>query len=865
MDFLKTGAEIDERPTDTSSTVARRFWGLLIVVLVLAVAASAVAVRQSATPYLAEKQRQAITEQALKVARNVDAILARHKLFLSFVSGNEQVVSTALGYVPTNEFVLDYFENLRWPEGASWLRLYDAFGDLLASYETAPTERIPFENRVLSEFARAFDEQGAAAGTRALLWDDGGTLRIVLAEPVFNGNFIEGVLIAGFNLDAAAVLTRTDVAEATYLIEATNLEDAMAIAPTGAVVVQLPTLDLAVVQVPDLASVAEAGRVLLQTTVSAIAVVLVAAFALFAWLGRAAIVEPHRRLERQKRELSELAAISERADDAILVTDLDGRGVWANPAFERLSGYSIKDIEGAVCPSILYGDSTDPVTAKDVEAALARQQSIKTEIAFTSKSSCEFWVSLSLSPLSLDDGKVYGFSMISHDITEARRQREVILQTSREIEHQALHDPLTGLPNRRALDVALKERGGDAEGATTIVRIDLDHFKYVNDTMGHEAGDFLLCAVANILRRETTEDDLPVRVGGDEFLILLAPGKTSQDGQTLAQRILEYIREPKAYEDKTLRVGSSFGVASTDDGLAELDALIIGADAALYEAKNLGRNTVRLYSPELHRAVLDRRTLAREIRRGIAQEEFEPYFQPQIDAVTRQIVGVETLARWHSPDLGLVFPNTFMPVARQLSVIEDIDAIIFSKAIDQIVSLHERGVNIPKVSFNVTAERIQNQTSFDVVRANLGRGPKISFEILESVLVEDQTDLFAFSLDRLRDSGVMIEVDDFGSGHASVIGLMQLLPDAMKIDQRLIMPITWDKTTRGMLKQIFGMAELLGLQVTAEGVETMEHADILEELGCNTLQGHAFARAMPIDDLLEFARKNAGGRNALSA
>jgi EAL domain-containing protein (putative c-di-GMP-specific phosphodiesterase class I) len=252
---------------------------------------------------------------------------------------------------------------------------------------------------------------------------------------------------------------------------------------------------------------------------------------------------------------------------------------------------------------------------------------------------------------------------------------------------------------------------------------------------------------------------------------------------------------------------------------------------------------------------LDRRELAREIRLAIVNKEFEPYFQPQFDARDFSIVGVETLVRWESPKFGILTPNTFLPIAQQLSAVDEIDEMILEKGIKKISSLRDHDILIPKVSFNVTAERIQNQKLFTNLERLSKLGLKISFEVLESVLVEEQTDIFNHCLDRLREIGISIEIDDFGSGHASIVGLMHLRPDVMKIDQRLVMPITDSETTKGMLEQIVGMAQLMGLRVTAEGVETMEHARILSDLGCHTLQGYAFSKAIPIDELRRFVEE----------
>ncbi|MEP6064670.1 MAG: EAL domain-containing protein [Paracoccaceae bacterium] len=838
--------------SNNSKVVSRRFWTLLGLVLFLAVSSSALAIRFTANSFLADYQAKIIVDQAEIDARNLESILARHRLLLSIIGNTTDVVNVIMGYVDNTDVVSDKLEKMHRPDSLSWVTLFDALGEEMVHFNAQPAEQNIFAASEIAGLVDKLIDQTNPDSKQVLLRTIGKKIYIVLAEPILNAGWIEGYIVATFSLDMSVVFPANEVAQSTYVTRVGAAESVFRKVSDSAERVELATGDLAIILEPDFASVEGAGAQLLRKTVGAIAGVLTLAFALFAALGRAALVEPHRKLEAQKKSLAELAAAAELANDAIIMADIQGRVVWGNPAFQSLSGYNLDEIIGRTPGSILTGEKTDLETVSAIENAYKTGSPIKTEILNYSKKGDEYWIAVSISPLQNEEGELYGFVSISHEVTEARRQREEILAAKKETERQALHDPLTGLPNRRALDLALKEKGRAGENDAALVRIDLDHFKYVNDTLGHEAGDFVLCEVAKILRDETKGDDLPVRVGGDEFVILLGESTCAQAGESLAQRMLERIRIPKIYGNKTVRGGASFGVASTCEGLLPLEDLTIGADAALYEAKDLGRNKVRIYTPELHKSVLDRRKLARAIRRGIANEEFVPHFQPQFDAHTFEIVGVETLMRWAAPDLGLLYPDTFLPVARQLSCLDDIDAVVFQKALREIELLNAEGTLIPKVSFNITAERIQNPDFLDNLPKMQENSPRISFEILESVLVEEQSDLFNFSLDRLRDIGFTIEIDDFGSGHASIVGLMHLCPDVMKIDQRLIMPIVECETTRNLLKQIVGMAELMGLRVTAEGVETFQHAEILAEMGCHTLQGYAFAKAMPAHELKDF-------------
>lgn len=831
-----------------AQVVARRFWTLLLVILAFAVVASALAVRYTATPFLERQQREVIDGQAYKTARNVETILERHRLLVSLVGNTPDVVNVVMGYADNADEVIGYLEGIQRPDSLSWVTVYDVFGRNLIDFVVRKNETQTLSDEALKDLVEGWVSESSDASKRIAFKSDGNSIHVALAEPILNRGFVEGVIVAGFTLSADEVLLKNNLSQVVQILdpqEAQNL-------PSDTAVVPLNSINLSIALVPNLSEVAAAGRKLIVRSAIAVAIVLIGAFAIFAALGRAALVEPHKKLEQQKQSLTELAAIAEGANDAIVVTDARGLVTWINPAFEKLSGYTIAEIRNRKPGPLLQGQDTEQAAVDEIRNSIKHKSGTKTEILNYTKCGKPYWISISITSLEDESGKTYGFVAVSSDVTEAREQREAILAANRAIEHQALHDPLTLLPNRRALDLALEARSGTADANATIVRVDLDHFKYINDTMGHAAGDFVLCEVARVLREETKASDLPVRTGGDEFVILLAPELSSLEGQAVAERMLGRIKQPKDFGDKTIRVGASFGVASTRDGLLPLEQLLVGADAALYEAKDLGRNKVRMYTPELHGAVLDRRELAREIRLAIANEEFVPFFQAQFCAKTHEIVGVETLVRWRSPKLGLLFPDVFLPVAQQLSAVDEIDELILHKSMEQISSLEKSGICIPKVSFNVTAERIQNPRLPALVEAISSFGPKISFEILESVLVEEQSDFFNHSLDRLRETGISIEIDDFGSGHASIVGLMHLRPDVMKIDQRLIMPITESDMTRGLLEQIIGMAELMGLRVTAEGVETMEHARILAELGCDTLQGYAFCKAIPIEELEKF-------------
>ncbi|WP_108386476.1 putative bifunctional diguanylate cyclase/phosphodiesterase [Yoonia sediminilitoris] len=581
---------------------------------------------------------------------------------------------------------------------------------------------------------------------------------------------------------------------------------------------------------------------------------------IFLFLARQTILSL-RAQNRTKAVLIEKAAVAESVNDSIAVTGPDGVITWVNPAFERLTGSTLDEVVGKTPIELLGSDQMNPKDFDDLKEAIAARRTIRRDIPSQNKSGDDYWIRMSISPYFGIAGEYRGYISVSTDISNLVKQQQELESTKNEVEHQALHDPLTGLPNRRALDQELHRRGTDKKDSgagATLVRIDLDQFKYVNDTLGHAAGDFVLVDVAKTLSKLSRAQDLPARIGGDEFVVLLAPGTSLQEGEEFALRALRHIQEPIDYLGKQLRVGASFGVASTLDGLLDDSTLNVGADAALYEAKESGRNQVQLYSPLLHENLQTRRSMPEGLKEALEQDDFEPHYQIQVDAQTHEVVGVEMLGRWHSPRQGVVMPDKFLPVAQRLAIVDNIDVALFKRAMRELEQLLDEGFGLHRASFNVTAARIEDVKTAQTVVENRPPGLKVAFEILESVLIEDQGDHFRFGLDALREAGVAIEIDDFGSGHASIVGLMQLRPDAMKIDRRLISSVVDDAICREVVQSIMNIAHATQLTVVAEGVETMEHADLLRDMGCHTLQGYAFSKPVPLDGLRDLLSRRAG-------
>ncbi|TCP39227.1 EAL domain-containing protein [Rhodovulum marinum] len=472
------------------------------------------------------------------------------------------------------------------------------------------------------------------------------------------------------------------------------------------------------------------------------------------------------------------------------------------------------------------------------------------------------WLNATATPREGADGAVIWTGAL-RDVTadaereaELRRAHRLAEEMRAENEHQALHDALTGLPNRRCYDRMLGRRREAARtgGPTvcTLIRVDIDHFKYVNDTLGHEAGDQVLKHLADVLRESLRAGDVAARIGGDEFSVLLAPGLGRNAAEELVERIRTRLAKPMLYNGRQCRFGVSFGIAEIGD-ITELgEELQLFADAALYRAKAGGRNRIEFFTPELHHGILEDRRIAAELQEALERDQFVPFFQPQVSAADGSLVGVETLLRWNHPEKGLLAPDAFMRVAEQLRIVPEIDRLMMEKSRTALARWRSRGVRVPKISFNVSSGRMHDPDVVSLAREMVAEQTNVTFELLESILVEEESDAFRFHLDMIREAGIDIEIDDFGSGHASIIGLMEIAPSALKIDRRIVAPVAHDDRSCNLLLAIVEIAETLCISTIAEGVETEEQADIIRKSGCDTMQGYLFARPLSEEDFLRY-------------
>lgn len=450
------------------------------------------------------------------------------------------------------------------------------------------------------------------------------------------------------------------------------------------------------------------------------------------------------------------------------------------------------------------------------------------------------------------------------NITEAVRQRRALQKyatrlenANQEITQKALHDQLTGLGNRRFLSEKFEElsRKRRTEGGElAALHIDLDRFKQINDTIGHAAGDHVLVDVANRIRANLRPEDVVARIGGDEFIILLWLPNENNRPEELAQSLLADLFQPSEFEGRKCRFGASIGISRTP--FADEADLLTNSDVALYKAKRAGRGQVAVFNQSDIEEMRDTKILADDIMRALEDREFLPHYQPQIDATSGRVVGIEALARWRHPGKGILPPDSFLSVASDLNVVADIDQMIFETAIQECEQAFKKICVLPSLSFNVSAKRIQFEEIEKIRHMANAYSGEVAFELLETIFLEEENNAFLMQLDLLREMGIKLEVDDFGSGRASIVALQKIAPDRLKIDRRLIMPIEEGNSAARLVKSIIEIGNALDIEVIAEGVETSEQVRILADLGADRLQGYYFSKPLALRDLCDYLRRN---------
>jgi diguanylate cyclase (GGDEF)-like protein/PAS domain S-box-containing protein len=464
------------------------------------------------------------------------------------------------------------------------------------------------------------------------------------------------------------------------------------------------------------------------------------------------------------------------------------------------------------------------------------------------------WFSINGQPLFDDSGAFIGYRGTGSDITTRKL-------TEQRVYHVAQHDVLTGLPNRSLLQDRLDQAVAYATRSrfpVWVMMIDLDRFKYVNDSMGHKAGDVLLVTVAARLRSSLRDSDTVARLSGDEFVIILSEHAGEPLTRDIVQRVMEAVARPVMLGAKEFMVTCSIGVAVYPSEGTEADNLIEHADIAMYSAKKQGRNNFQFYTPAMNEESLERVRIESALRNALERDELVLYYQPQVDLASGQVVGMEALVRWNHPELGMVPPGRFISVAEETGLIVPIGAWVMRTACAQNKAWQEAGLGRLRVAVNLSARQFGDpelMAGIEAVLKDTGLAPDcLEIELTESLFMSEVTPAVDL-LHRMKALGVSLSIDDFGTGYSSLSYLSRFPIDVLKIDRSFVADILDDANDAAIVTSIIALAHNLKLSVIAEGVETLEQLDYLRSQGCDEMQGYYFSRPLPAPEFEQLLRE----------
>ncbi|GEM_PF-635496 len=562
-------------------------------------------------------------------------------------------------------------------------------------------------------------------------------------------------------------------------------------------------------------------------------------------------VTERKRTEVERDKLSR--AIGQTAD-AVMITDHDGLIEYVNPAFEATTGFSLDEVIGKK-PNILKSGAQGPDFYRNLWKTILGGNSFSEVFVNRRKDGSVYYEEKTITPLKDASGQITHFVATGRDITE-RMQSQV------QLEYMAHHDALTELPNRTLFLDRLKQALARArwhKRLAAVLFIDIDRFKNINDTLGHEVGDKLLQELSRRLKPCLRDGDTVARFGGDEFVILLDDLAAATDVRNLASKILDQLRPPFQTGESILHVTASIGISMFPADGEDSGSLLRHADIAMYRAKDMGRNNYQFYSAEMSARAFERLTLENNLRRALERREFLLYYQPQVNIQTGEVVGVEALLRWQHPEFGMVSPVEFVPLLEDTGLILPVGRWVLQEACRQLSEWHGQGWTNLRMAINLSSRQFSDETLLAAIENELSRHnlrpDLIELEITESTILQHHGEAI-HTLESLRRLGARIALDDFGTGYSSLSHVQNFEIDTLKIDRSFVMDIPSDKADAAIAEAIVALGKGLGLNLIAEGVETEVQRDFLQALGCHVMQGYLFSRPQPAAEIPEFLSRH---------
>ncbi|WP_162558505.1 EAL domain-containing protein [Saliniradius amylolyticus] len=552
----------------------------------------------------------------------------------------------------------------------------------------------------------------------------------------------------------------------------------------------------------------------------------------------------------QEQKLKLDAKVFDNSQEAIMITDADQCILAINPAFCRITGYHEEEAIGAT-PTLLNSGRHGPEFYREMYQSLDTYGHWRGEIWNRRKDGTVYPELLSISSVLANDGQVTHYVAVFSDITSQKQSEE-------KLEQLAHYDLLTGLPNRLLLKSRMQhaiESANRNQAHLAALFLDLDQFKYVNDSMGHASGDILLQEVAQVLSHRIRTSDTLARLGGDEFVVLLEDIHSPEDATTVAADLINALNRPfRLNEHKSAHIGVSIGISLYPEDADSGDQLLAHADAAMYRAKSLGRNTYAFYTQSITRQSQHKQRIYGELKDALEQDQLRLYYQPQVELATGRVTSVEALIRWQHPQQGLLTPNHFIPVAEERGLIHKVTLWVIEAACRQLADWQSQGMEVD-IAVNVSPRDFAIDDFYDQVEQLLKQyqvEPKrMHLELTENTLLNQPRQIIE-TLERFRALGVQLAIDDFGTGYASLAYLRSLPVDKLKIDRSFVNDISAAAHDTTIVRAVIGLSKAFSLTVVAEGVETEIQQDMLRELGCDVGQGYFYNKPLSESDFREW-------------
>ena len=563
--------------------------------------------------------------------------------------------------------------------------------------------------------------------------------------------------------------------------------------------------------------------------------------------------------KRTERQLHLASHVFEYSGEAIMITDRDNNIIEVNPTFTKLTGYSPEEVRGNN-PRMLSSGRTTREEYAAMWKRIMEEGFWQGELWDRTKRGSVYPKFLTISVVRSAQNEIDFFIGSFTDISERKAAEERIM-------HLAHHDVLTGLFNRFSLQNRLAQALATVrreQGMLSVVFIDMDRFKFINDTLGHAAGDLLLVEVGRRLNSSVRESDIVARLGGDEFVVVLTEVEDANAAARVANKILASLGQPYILGDHEVHSTPSIGISMYPGDGDTSESLMKNADMALYHAKAQGRNNAQFFTAAMNQETMERLQMEQDLRQAVAAGQFEVHYQPQLNGRDGRIVGFEALVRWRHPRHGMVSPAKFIPIAEETGLIMPLGAWVFDEACRQLRAWRQQGLLDVTMAVNLSARQLRSPALLSDVAEALEKhgltGPDLELEITESVAMT-HPEASIGQLKALRILGVRLSIDDFGTGYSS-LSYLKLLPiHALKLDQSFVSDIEVDKNDVAICSATISLAHNLGLSVVAEGVETMTQRDFLVAHQCDVLQGYLFSKPLPAAEAFAYAEKHGKQRS----